>query len=232
MNKLKSLLIVLLFSAPFIYISCDDEPLDPLLLDQIQNPIPPVVPPVVTNEVAYFRGSLGGVNVNFTQSNYTNPVYVQQYYHGGCFLSSFDCVIDYGAFLIPYSNSNFYPSLGLTFMNLYNEPTVTNEVSVFNSLFSTIPTNFINNEQEDNDELGIEVSFTDNNDVSYSTLNGDQTGSVMTVLTSVSGTDVGGYKIQTITGTVNCKLYNFDDPSDVKVLTDGKFKLIFRQKTD
>lgn len=231
MNKIKSLLIIAVFSLPFVYISCDDEPLDPLLVEEIQNPTP-VVPPVVSTDVAYFRGTLSGVNVNFSQSNYINPVYVQQYYHGGCFLSSFDCVIDYGAFLIPYSNSNFYPSLGLTFMNLYNEPTVANEVNTFNSLFSTIPTNFITSIQEDNDELGIDVSYTDTDNVTYSTLNGDQTGSNMTVLTSVSGTDVGGYKIQTITGTTNCKLYNFDDPTDIKVLTNGKFKLIFRQKTN
>jgi len=47
MNKLKFLLIILLFSTPFVYISCDDEPLDPLLLDSINNP--PVNPTPVNN---------------------------------------------------------------------------------------------------------------------------------------------------------------------------------------
>jgi hypothetical protein len=230
MNKFNSLLVAVLFVLPLIFISCDDELLDPLLVEELQNPTP-VLPPV-TNEIAFFRGSIDGTNVNFTQSNFINPVYIQQFYHGGCFLSSFDCVIDYGAFLVPYASSNFYPSLGLSFMNLYNQPTIGNEVSVFNSLFSPIPTNFISESQDDNDERGIEVSFTDSNNVTYSTLNGNQQESIMTVLSSVSGTDVGGYKTQTITGTVNCKLYSFDNPQDVKTLSNGTFKLIFRQKTD
>lgn len=52
----------------------------------------------------------------------------------------------------------------------------------------------------------------------------------MTVTSSTSGIEAGGsLKIQTIVGTVNCKFYNENDPTDIIVLTNGKYKLIFRE---
>ena len=39
----------------------------------------------------------------------------------------------------------------------------------------------------------------------------------------------GNLKIITIVGNVNCKLYNQNNPSDVIALSNGTYKLIFRE---
>ena len=47
--------------------------------------------------------------------------------------------------------------------------------------------------------------------------------------TGVAGTNDFGFQTQTITGSVNCKLYNENDVNDVIVLTNGTFKLVFQE---
>ena len=184
------------------------------------------------NDIAYFRASLNGKAVDFTQSNYLNPVYSQNFTFSGCFLNGQDCVIDYGAFLMPYSTMAFVPSIGLSFDNLYNQSSQANESTTFYSLFTIIPTNFITSSQETNDFKGVDVQYGTIDNKTYSSLGGNQTGSSLTIISSTKGIENGGtLKIQTIIGTVNCKLYNDDNPLDIIRLTNGQFKLIFREKS-
>lgn len=76
------------------------------------------------------------------------------------------------------------------------------------------------------------VQYTTLDDKTYSTLEGSQTGSLITILSSTKGIEAGGtLKIQTIVGKINCKLYNQDNPLDILTLTSGEFKLIFREKS-
>jgi len=185
-----------------------------------------------TGEVAYFKMYLDGKSVDFTQSDYTSPVYVQEFVHSGCFSSGQDCVIDYGAVLMPFTGTSLVPNIGFSFDNLYNEPSQADEPATFYSLFTVVPSNFITESQETNNVKGIDVQYTSIDNKTYSTLNGSQTGSSMTVLSSKQGIDNGGVlKIQTIIAKINCKLYNDANPSDVITLTDGQFKLIFREKS-
>jgi len=74
------------------------------------------------------------------------------------------------------------------------------------------------------------VNYSNVNGTRYSSMYGDQTGSTMTVISSTAGTATGtNLKTRTIVGTVNCKLYNEVDPTDVITLTNGKYKLVFEE---
>lgn len=185
-----------------------------------------------TGEVAYFKMYLDGKSVDFTQSDYISPDYVQEFVHSGCFSSGQDCVIDYGAILMPYPGSSMAPSIGVSFDNLYNQPSQVDEPATFYSLFTVVPTNFITEIQETNNVKGIDVQYTTIDNKTYSTLSGSQSGSTVEVLSSKQGIDNGGVlKVQTIIAKINCKLYNDANPSDVITLTNGQFKLIFREKS-
>lgn len=183
-----------------------------------------------SGDIAYFRASINGKSIDFTENNTINSVYSQNFVYSGCFLNGQDCVIDYGAFLLLNSAGSFTPSIGLSFDNLYNQTSQANESSTFYDLFNTIPGNFITSVQEANDIKGVDVQYTSVDDKTYSTLGGSQIGSTISILSSTKGLDGESLKIQTIVGNINCKLYNGDNPLDILTLTNGKFKLIFREK--
>jgi len=180
--------------------------------------------------VAFFKGTLDGQAVDFRQDGSLTPAYFFNFAH------SFDqlYVIDYGCYLYPSQSQTGHPELGMYFDNMYNNPETTNEPSVFYTTFGNpLPTNFLTSVQEDAHVKGIEVTYTDENGKSYSSLYGSQTGSTMTVTSSVSGIEKGtSHKIQTIIGAVNCKVYNDQDPTDFKTITNGEYKLVYRQYVD
>jgi hypothetical protein len=190
----------------------------------------PVTPPV-TNAIAYFKASLNGQLLDYTVTDNLTSAYSFSYYNG--FQSGpgyFDKSYHFGCIMQPSNTTNFYPQISLTFSNMYNTNSGVSQSDAFYGLFTTIPTNFITSAQEDNLIKGIDVSYTSPSDVTYSTLNGSQTGSTMTVTSSATGLEAGGsLKIITIIGTVTCKLYNIDNPTDVILLTNGTYKLIFRE---
>ena len=189
-----------------------------------------IVTPSV-DAIAYFRGSLNGQPLDYSQTNYTTSAYSYSYYNG--YLSGpgyFDKSYHFGCIMQPSNNTNSYPQIDLTFSNMYNTNSGVSQTDAFYGLFTTIPTNFITSIQENNLVKGINVSYTSPSDVNYSTLKGDQTGSTMTVTSSTTGIESGGnLKIITIVGNVNCKLYNQNNPSDVIALSNGTYKLIFRE---
>lgn len=107
------------------------------------------------SDIAYFRVSLNGKAFDFTESNSVNSVYSQGFVHSGCFFNGQNCVIDYGAYLLVSSTGALTPSIGLSFDNLYNQPSQTNESSTFYTLFNTVPTNFLSSIQEENNIKGV-----------------------------------------------------------------------------
>jgi hypothetical protein len=187
--------------------------------------------PTNTDAIAYFRASLNGSALDYSQTNYTTSAYSYNYYNGyQAGPGSFDKSYHYGCIMTTSDVTNFYPRIDLTFSNMYNTNSGVSQTNAFYGSFATIPTNFITSTQESNLVKGINVNYTSPSDVTYSTLDGDQTGSTMTVTSSTTGIEPGGnLKIITIVGTVSCKLYNSSNPSDVIVLSNGTYKLIFRE---
>lgn len=190
----------------------------------------PVTPPV-TNAIAYFKASINGQLLDYTVTDYLTSAYSFGYYNG--FQSGpgyFDKSYHFGCILQPSAATDFYPQISLTFSNMFNTNSGVSQTDAFFGLFTTIPTNFITSDQLNNLNKGIDVSYTNAADVTYSTLNGSQTGSTMTVTSSNQGIEAGGnLKTKTIIGTVSCKLYNEDNPTDILVVTNGSYKLIFRE---
>lgn len=183
-----------------------------------------------TNAEAYFQADLNGTALNYHQDNYTNPTHYASF-GNGFQANGFDRYYYYGSDMMPITNTGMYPQIGLTFENLFDTSTTSStETEIFYSLFDTTPTNFITNDQNYAKVKGISVSYQAPDGKSYSTQFGSQSGSVMTVTSTTDGIEYGGsLQIETVVGTVNCKLYNVDNPSDVITLTNGKFKLIFRE---
>lgn len=188
----------------------------------------PIVP---SNAIAYFTASLNGQALNYSQANYVNPTHSYSFYNGySGGPDYFDKSYHYGCDTQPYPSQNFYPQIGLTFNNMFNTNSGVSETDAFYGLFANTPTNFITSAQEYDLVKGIHVSYQSPSGVTYTSLSGDQTGSTMTVTSSVSGIEEGGsLKIQTVVGTVSCKLYNEDNASDVITLTNGSYRLIFRE---
>lgn len=191
----------------------------------------PVAPLPSANAIAYFRASLNGIPLDYSQNNNVNPTHGYGFNIGYSGVNTFDRSYYYGCFMIPSNTTNDFPQISLTFNNMFNSSLTTEtETSAFNTNFATPPTNFITNTEESNYVKGIDVSCQSPTGVRYSTLYGSQVGSSMTVSSSVAGIETGGFlKTQTVTGTVSCKLYNQSNSSDVIVVTNGSYKLIFRE---
>jgi hypothetical protein len=187
--------------------------------------------PPLTNAIAYFKGSLNGLALDYIQTDYLTSAYSYYFYNG--FQSGpgyFDKSYHFGCSMQPSNVINSYPQISLTFSNMYNTNSGVSQTDAFYSLFTTVPINFITSAQANNLVKGIDVSYSTPTGINYSTLNGNQTGSTMTVTSSTKGVEYGGnLKIITIVGTVSCKLYNVNNPADIIVLSNGSYKLIFRE---
>ncbi len=183
-----------------------------------------------SNALVYFKANLNGTALNYHLDNYTAPTHYYNFTNGfqG---DGFDRSYYYGCSMEPATNIGMYPQIRLSFENLFNTATSSStETDIFYSLFDTVPTNFITSDQNYDKVKGITVDYQSPEGTLYSTEYGSQSGSTMTVTSATDGIEEGGsLQTETIVGTVNCKLYNSSNPSDVITLTNGQFKLIFKE---
>lgn len=183
--------------------------------------------PVTAEALYYFKAKLNGTTFDYTQNNTLTPSHAaipSSGYSGNGFNHSHY----YACMMMPYPTpSSYYPRLELSFDHMYmSDSQDTGETEAFYGLFNPVPTNFITETEDNNYVKGISCSYVTADGTYYTTKKGVQTGSSMTVTSSVSGTS-NGYKTKTIKGTITCKLYNEMDPSDVITLTNGSYKLYF-----
>lgn len=186
----------------------------------------PITPAPVNNSLAYFYSKIDNVSLTFDQENNTNPtsVYVPSVGYSN---NGGNYYFYYGSGM--ERNSSDVTNLDLTFNNMYNSATLAEETTNFYTSFDTKPTNFLTATQEANLVKGISLAYTDSAGEMYSTLGGSQTGSTIAYTSTTQGTGISGDKTVTIVGTVNCKFYNLNDVTDVKILTNGSFKLTFHE---
>ncbi|MEW5676741.1 hypothetical protein ABGT15_10540 [Flavobacterium enshiense] len=182
--------------------------------------------PAPSNEIAYFRASLNGEALNYSQTSYTASSTHEYGYSNGFSMNGFDRAFYYGCVMRPTTSIEFYPQIDLTFTGLITTADYSAETAGFYDAFAltALPTNFVTMAQENDGVKGVYVHYESTDGTRYSSLSGDQTGSTVAYTSSTSGTE-GGLKTQTVTGTVSCKLYNESNPSDVIVLTNGQYKL-------
>lgn len=212
---------VILLALTISLFSCSSDEATALL------PLPTPTPD--ESSLAHFRASLNGQEFNYSQTNNLAPTHYCQPVTGYSGLDSAKSIY-YASFMMPYPSPDFTPRLDVTFNNMYQTNDTSTETAAFYGLFTNIPTNFITEVDEDNWVKGISVNYVKADGTWYTTLDGDQTGSTINITSSTSGTVAGtSYKTQTISGTVSCKLYNDTNHSDVIVLTNGNFKLVFEE---
>lgn len=216
---------VLLLALTISLFSCSSDEATALL------PLPTPAPE--ENSIAHFRASLNGQALNYSQTSWTTSSSHQYSYSNGYTNPAggdyFDKAYYYGCVLTPLTNTDTYPQIGLTFVGMYTTADESEETAAFHQVFSAnLPTNFITMDEENDGVKGIYVNYESANGTRYSSLSGNQAGSAINFTSSTSGME-GMLKIQTITGTVNCKLYNESNPSDVIVLTGGQYKVVLRE---
>lgn len=191
-------------------------------------------PTPTTTDVAYFRANLNGSPLDYTQNSSFAPAYYNSL-GTGFSGNGFDRSHYYASDMVPGSGAD-YPQIGITYHNMYVTNDSSTESAAFYGLFSPAPTNFITDTQEDNWEKGVEVGYYKADGTYYSTLKGSQSGSTITVTSkkeTISRGLGGDVRFVKLTGTVNCKLYDYWNPSaDPIVLTNGKFKLQFSEYLD
>jgi hypothetical protein len=192
---------------------------------------PTPVTPTPSNSITFFNSKIDNTSVIFNEDSSLNPTHYHDLYVGYTNGNGFERVYTYGCSMVK-NDTDFIPSLELSFDNMYTTDEPTQETANFYSNFQTnTPTNFITSAQESSLIKGISVNYTPTAGGStYSTKNGSQSGSTITYTSITTGTNSNtGEKIVTITGTLNCKLYDSNVVPEVKTLTNGSFKLIFNE---
>lgn len=191
----------------------------------------PTTNPVTNTDVAYFRANLNGTPLDYTQNNSFAPAHYNSTSIGFSG-NGFDHSHYYASDMVPPGGAN-YPQIGIEYNNMYITNDSSTESEAFFGLFNPAPTNFITKTEESNWVKGVKVTYYKADGTYYTTLDGSQTGSTITITNKTETTtrDLGGdIRYVKLTGTVNCKLYNYDNPSEAPiVLTNGKFKLQFHE---
>jgi len=163
----------------------------------------------------YFTGTVDGkkVTIELLPSNDVEMVTAND--------ASLDppyCTFNYGAYLGPYDPEE-YPQIKVDFQQYFSGD-CGNEGAVFTTLFPVGSQPFSN---AATGGKGVEVLYFDETGV-YSSSNGSQTGSQFSITKSETTNFLGIG--QTVTGTIECTLY--DEFGGKKVLTNGSFRLNFR----
>jgi hypothetical protein len=180
-----------------------------------------------SNATAFFIATVGNETLKYIQDNSNKPAFVNGLSIGYKGLD-FDKSFYYGSTMGPNTITE-HAQLEITMLNMYKSTSTDDETTNFNKTFTSKPTNFITSSQYESLTKGISVMYTNAAGVVYSTLKGDQTTSLISYTSAVSGIGQNNMQQQLITGALNCKLYNENDPTDVLTLTNGTFKLYFRE---
>jgi hypothetical protein len=185
--------------------------------------------PETSNAYAFFSATIGDQTIKYIQENKNvKPVYVNNISNGYRGFDS-DKSFDYGSSMDLNGIEVQYPSLKIAMHNMYKTTNIDNETTNFKQAFTSKPTNFITSTQLQSLTKGLDVSYTNAKGVVYTTLEGSQANSSISYISDVSGIGENNMQNQLVTGTVSCKLYNENNPNDVLTLTNGLFKLYFRE---
>jgi hypothetical protein len=204
---------LLLLALPILMFSCSS--------DDDNTYYPPVTP--AGDAYAYMRGDMDGTPFNYTYN--LNDISGQSTYgpftgiSGGSITSG---SFSYGGMFSPIGN--FDKFIYVAFDNMYTGGDE-DETENFYETMTTLPSNYINFDQDNAYVKGVDVAYTISDGLTYSSMGGSQTGSTFTVTSATQGME-GPYKVKTVAGTFSCKLYNQSDATDVINVTNGTYKIV------
>lgn len=182
-----------------------------------------------TSGVAFVKGKMDNVAFDYTFNNTANDTYLYNALSGFSGLG-FDRWYYYGGSLTKFTPPTFAPVFDIAWNNMYfgQNGDEAGESTAFYNTVGNLPSNFLTVAQDDAHNPGLDIAFESADGTYYSSKEGSQTGSALSVTNYTQGTS-NGLKTMTVTGTFSCKLYNTNDVTDVIVVTDGKFKLILSE---
>jgi hypothetical protein len=182
-----------------------------------------------TSGVAFVKGKMDNVAFDYTFNNTANDTYLYNALSGFSGLG-FDRWYYYGGSLTKFTPPTFAPAFYISWNNMFfgQNGDEAGESAAFFTTVGTLPSNFLTVAQDDAHNPGLDIAFEKEDGTYYSSKDGSQTGSALSV-TNYTQNTTNGVKTMTVVGTFSCKLYNTDDPTDVIVVTDGSFKLILSE---
>lgn len=182
------------------------------------------------NGVAYIKGKMDNVAFDYTFNNTANDTFL---YNAATGFSGegFDRWYYYGGSMMTFTPPVFTPSFTIAWNNMYFgiDGDEEGEAAAFYDTVGDLPSNFLNYDQDDAHNPGLEITYEAQDGTFYSSKGGSQTGSTLSVSNYTQGTTGNGAKTMTVKGTFSCKLYNDENPNDVIEVTNGKFKMILSE---
>jgi hypothetical protein len=182
-----------------------------------------------TSGVAYIRGKMDNVSFDYTFNNTASDTYLYNATTGFSGLG-FDRWYYYGGSLSKFTPPTFTPAFYISWNNMYfgESGDEAGESAAFYNTVGDLPSNFLTAAQDDAHTPGIDISFEAEDGSYYSSKDGSQTGSALSVTNYTEGMS-NGTKTMTVVGTFSCKLYNTEDTTDIIVVTNGTFKMILSE---
>ena len=182
-----------------------------------------------TSGVAYIRGKMNGTSFDYTFNNTADDTFL--YNAGSGFAGEgFDRWYYYGGDLSSFTPPEFNPAFYISWNNVFfgEGGDESGETAAFYNSVQALPSNFLTSEQDNAHMPGVDIDYVNASGVSYSSKDGSQAGSTISIAGSSVAT-VNGLQTKTVWGTFNCKLYNYLDTTDVITVTNGSFKLILSE---
>jgi hypothetical protein len=182
-----------------------------------------------TSGVAYVKGKMDNVSFDYTFNNTANDTYLYNALSGFSG-EGFDRWYYYGGSLTTFTPPTFAPVFYISWNNMYfgQNGDEAGESADFYDTVSNLPSNFLTVAQDDAHNPGLDIAYEAADGTYYSSKDGSQTGSALSVSNYTQGI-TNGLKTMTVVGTFSCKLYNTEDPTDSIVVTNGTFKLILSE---
>lgn len=210
---------IFLLALPFVLFSCSSDSDDVVVPSGSDN----------SNALTYIRGIANGQAIDYSYI-LNSPSSPSAYGYGNGYSSDgFTKWFYYGGEFAPASSLDGTPRIDLGWNNMV-VGTETEESAAFAPAFTTVPVTYLTSAQNDNHEKGVDIEYESETGATYSTMAGSQAGSTFTISSSVAGIEDGGtLHTQTIIGTYSCKLYNWDNPTDIISITNGTYKVILRE---
>ncbi len=185
-----------------------------------------VTPDPQASGYAFMRGKMNNVDFDYTVNNTATDVFIYSPIGGYSGLDN-KLWYRYGASISSFTPPNFIPEIMIGWDNVYYYSGVGADLEneQFYTTVGNLPTNFLTDNQSDNYSPGVTVDFRDAQGKFYSTIYGSQSGSSVAVTGSSQAVEMG-IKTKTVWGTFSCKMYNENNPADVKQITNGTFKVV------
>jgi hypothetical protein len=177
-------------------------------------------PPVTTSSNPYFSGSLNGSSWSYTFPTSQNGMG----YSAGWNYENDQLSLDYFS-SYEELGPDFEPVNGIMSAGYsgFEYQLSTYDAAAFQSSMAAAPqTYYVDN----GSNAGFEISFMENDGTFWSTRFGSQSGSSLMITTNEEAPSYMNQAARRFKGAATCKLYNSENPSEFKTITNASFHFL------